>query len=120
MMLLELVRPLLPAVGCRGEAFRHLSVLCLGISMEDVFRLFYVCTYDDEVLEFGYCCDDTTCERIKNFLAKARILQEQHQHRSDKPQARHITMTREVLGLWWIYMSFGLYITESPLISGVG
>lgn len=23
-----------------------------------------------KVLEFGYCCDDTTFERIKNFLAK--------------------------------------------------
>jgi hypothetical protein len=30
-------------------------------------RLFYVCTYDDEVLEFGYCCDDTTLKESKTF-----------------------------------------------------
>lgn len=67
MMLLGLVPPLPPVVGRRGEAVRLLSVLCLGISMEDVFRFFYVCTYNDEVLEFGYCCDDTTLKESKTF-----------------------------------------------------
>lgn len=70
------------------------------------------CTYNDEVLDSGYYCDDTTLKESKTFFDEIS-----GSYSCSIDVIKHVTLTprsrRATIG---IYMGLGVSTTESPLL----